>query len=150
MRFPKILVGLVLMVLVTSITYTLVIYPQGLRQPCFLLILGFTSLFSLLIVLPLMAVLAWRDWSSLTTFMLLLALVTFAIFFSWNLISYGSAIKYVQGGRVLVVDGAITADGYAKSVVDSMITVLITAPGGFLLWFSTFGTRQSPESGDAP
>ncbi|MEM6819702.1 MAG: hypothetical protein AAF578_13040 [Pseudomonadota bacterium] len=123
-------------------TYTLVSYPRELWTPYFVLVLGAASFYCLFVVMPLLTVLTWKKWNSISTFIFLLAAVTFAIFFAWNVISYGSSIKYVQGGQVLVENGAITTHGYIASLRDSIITALIGSLGGLVLWISAIGTRK--------
>jgi len=138
----KILLGLIAMALVSSAAYTLVSYPPKLWWPYFMLVSSFASIYCIFVVGPLVAVLIWKDWVSLVTFIGFLAILTFTIFLVWNLVSYGSAIKYIEGGRVLVEDGSITASGYAKSIADSAITTLIGVLGGLVLWFSALRSQN--------
>ncbi|MEL6302454.1 MAG: hypothetical protein AAFR07_12475 [Pseudomonadota bacterium] len=149
MRSLKMLFGLVAMTLVSSVTYTLVCYPQELWRPYFIFVLGAVSLYCLFFVAPLVALLDSRNWRSFTTFITVLAAFTFTIFFMWNVSSYGSFTKYIYGGEVLVQDGAITAHGYFRSFVDSLITALIASLGGLVLWLSALRTSQTPEKDGA-
>jgi hypothetical protein len=135
MCLMKMLLGLIAMALISSAVYTFVSYPHELWIPYSVLVLAAVSLYCLFVVGPLAAILIWRDWISFTVFMLSLAALTFFIFFGWNLISFGSATKYVEGGRVLVEDWSITASGYAKSFFDSAISALVAALGGLVFWF---------------
>lgn len=134
-KFTRLALGFVVMVVFSSLTYTLLSYGVELLFPYIIFVTFACIIISVLFYLPLWIFMYKISMWNAPAVVISTFIFSVLIFLAWNIFSLGGAMLIVEGAEVLVDGGRITLHGYMSAIKDSVVTAVISALGVILFWY---------------
>jgi hypothetical protein len=139
----RITFGLLTLLIVAALTFTLSAYGLRLFFPYFIIVMGVTACLTAFVALPILLALIKLRRASLPVTVAVMAFVTFIVFLTWNYFALAGATTIYIGGKLLVENNHVTTAGLLAIFRESLITAVISAFSGACFWLVAF-SRRSP------